>query len=168
MAEGFTRNARYGRCWSALVCIWLVIVCALMLLPRTNDFLGLYSELVRFAEEDIIGMYSAGAKAPDYTRGLGLTDLKHMLAAGSPAVRASAVQALGYRREDEIVALLVQLLNDTELVDIGGEQKSISTLSRTALTQSIRDRITLEPSNIRILIPYLSGPPKERRCSGVL
>jgi HEAT repeat protein len=145
------------RYWTALASALLIVACVLILLPRQNDFLELYREVIRFAEEDVLGMYSAGTKAPAYTKGLKLIDLKHMLATGSPALRASAVQALGDKREDEVLAPLIQLLNDTELVDFGVERQSISELSKTSLTRFIRARIVQEPGNINILIPYLSG-----------
>jgi hypothetical protein len=145
------------KCSTALGCASLVIACVFIMLPRQNDFLELYREVVRFVEEDVLSMSGGGVKAPAYTKDLKLTDLKHMLAAGSPSVRASAVQALGDRREEEVLAPLVQLLNDTELVNFGGEQRSISELSKDSLTRFIRTRITQEPGNIRILIPYLSG-----------
>jgi hypothetical protein len=143
--------------WTLLGWFSLLVACVVITLPRENQFLELYREAVRFATEDILGMGSDGANAPAYTRNLPLIELKHMLASESPGIRASAVQAMGERQEQEVFTALAQLLNDTEVVRIGEKQVSISQLSKQSLSRFIRTRITQQPGNIAILIPYLSG-----------
>jgi HEAT repeat protein len=146
----------------------LLVVCVLVLAPRQGDFVEWRREIVRFVEQDLLGIYRADGRAPAYTKHLSLTDLKHMLASGSPALRASAVQALGERREDEVVPILARLLAETDQVDTGGGRGSISELSKIALNRKIRSQIIAEPGNVRQLIPYIAaamqGPPQQRRC----
>lgn len=145
------------KCLTAVGCIAVLTACVLVFLPLKSNVVELSGEAIRFVEQDVLGIHRVEEKAPAYTKDLSLIELKHMVAAGSPALRASAVQALGERNEHEVLAILVPLLNDTDLAEIGSHRKTVSELAKSSLTRVVRTRIEKEPGNIAILIPYFSG-----------
>jgi hypothetical protein len=95
---------------------------------------------------------------PPYVKNLSLNDFKQMLSYMDEAT-AGAVTAMGVKQEYRAVPDLIRLLNDTRPLRWGRnkEPTSMADVSEAALTQIIKGRITSEPENIGLLLPFFTA-----------
>jgi HEAT repeat protein len=102
--------------------------------------------------------FDAEPIVPPHMKNLSLNDFKQMLSYTDEAA-AGAVTAMGVKQEYGAVPELIRLLDDTRPFRRGRnrEPTSMADVSKTALTQIIRGRISSEPENIGLLLPYLTA-----------
>ncbi len=102
--------------------------------------------------------FEAEPIVPPYMKDLGLNDFKQMLSY-TDAAAAAAVTVMGDKQEYGAVPELIRRLNDTRPFRWGRKKEptSLADLSKTALTQIIKGRISGDPENIGLLLPYFSA-----------
>jgi len=146
--------------WRPVALATVVLLSAAVLLePRRDDVASFFKRVSRDISQNLTGVHAVDDALPEYTKDLGLDELKRMLVSASPGLRASAVRALAERNDYEIVPYLIKLMNNTKQSESDDKQEtaSLSQLAKVTVTRMIRRRIQQEPSNISFLIPYLNG-----------
>ena len=135
--------------------------------PSQDNVAHFFRQIYRDAAENVVGLETQPG-VPQYTRDLSVHNLKQMLASTSPALRASAVRAIGDRSIQDLFPVLIKLLNDLDPLPTseGAQGTSLASLSKQSLTRIARDRIKREPANVGLLSPLFSaalqGTPLER------
>lgn len=148
--------------------ILLVIAAVVLLEPRQDDLTSFSSRIKEEVGQEILGI-RLEKPTPQYAKELSLQELKHLLVSTSQPLRAAAIRAIGERGEVGLVPTLIKMLNDnTPLNDVPNQAPaSTAQLAKQALANILRVRISKEPGNMAVLIPFLEGAargtPQERR-----
>jgi hypothetical protein len=137
--------------------VYVCIIISFGLFVPYDYWIGWTRKYYNYVKRNVWG-FEVDTAAPAHIKALGLSEFKQMLSY-SDAAAASAVKAMGDKEEYRAVPELIRLLNDTRPFRWGGQKEptSIADLSKRALTQILRGRISLEPENIGLLIPYFAG-----------
>jgi len=150
-------------------------IAAVLLFDARRDDLTLgYNLIKREIGQQVFGIQLESA-TPQYAKDLPLQELKHMLVSTSQSLRATAIQAIGERGELTLVPTLIKLLNDdSSLRELPTRMPpSVALLAKQSLTNILRLRISKDPANISVLIPFFEaatrGTSQERKhCVDIL